>query len=83
MSASFTLIELLVVIAIPAALGTHTCAQISSVYPAANVNRGFTGTFWHQGLRNFLLADGHVQLYSASQAKTANGGNELFVVLLK
>jgi len=70
-------------LASPATLGTHTCAQISSVYPAANVNRGFTGTFWHHGMRNFLLADGHVQLYSAVQAKIANGGSELFVVLLK
>jgi len=66
----------------PATLGTHTCAQLVGApplaYAADNVNGASSGTFWHQGLRNFLLADGHVQLLSIKQAQTANNGQDLF-----
>jgi len=76
-------------VANPSALGMYTCAVTVGLppgpYPWAGINNAsqYTAQFWHQGLRDFLFVDGHVQLLSAKQTPKFSNGSEVFTVFSK
>ena len=76
-------------VANPSTLGLYTCACTVGAPPNpwAGINNAsqsqYFSQYWHTGLKNFLLVDGHVQLLAPKQAAKFSNNADVFAVFIR